>query len=863
MEDIARAAATAALSEKHGMNNIAMLQRDNVNQDKSSSSGSTSGGSTGTGTGSGSFFLNKERDHPRLFKDLGKSSREGGTTTTTTTTSTNKANLKTKEDERQVPLFSPSRWLFQKNSHENAPTKKMKRRDKRDKQQGKKEKEEEQAQALLHTKRSSFLIRIIHRLIDPALLELSSARIVLNLSGSNGGTTTTSTTTTTTSSTGATPMSSRTISETLTHLADKVLTSTPRLLSLANLLLSVTYLLHSAVVALFLGETTTANTTNTRREGPGVDNVNAADTGGPIFEIGGVGASTSNRIHRSGRERLGGYLLFKLLLISAVVDPDTLDLLILLSWYTLLSFLRSLAYLAGVTTAHASAAGQAPRRGVLQLLLVVLCCDLTAAGVCAALFHGAGWGMVLLLSCDCALLALDILTHVARFGQQVIDEAHQVQLTEMEASQIQLHETWRDYNRQHDEHAFIEEESSLEGVQEEDSHEGDQGDLDRASRQMDHDMELLEAIHTRRLSLMDYTAFLFELFGLVLTTVHFVHIWSLHGVNFTLVDGVLALHLHSAIAATGKKISERRNHNRIVRDLDSYFENAGELELSKACAAGDVCCICLGTMSMGNVKKVGCGHLFHTHCLREVVERARSIEAAKCPLCRASLIDGKHATSHNMQPNAGSPLPFLFGQTNNDVGRNTTGREEEVAQGERGPGETEDNNTNRVPRVPNNQDERALFRFSTEGFLPAWLPIPAFSFEVVRRTPIVDDVNRTDQPQQQEAVQQVNVPDQNNAIPVESQGEPSFLRRLLILVGAISMSPEEEAIIIGQLVDMFPQYDRSDLLRALRQHGSSEAVAESILNGSFSGAAREGSLPDVAEPRRVEQDGTWDPMDLY
>lgn len=62
-------------------------------------------------------------------------------------------------------------------------------------------------------------------------------------------------------------------------------------------------------------------------------NANAADpAGAPLFEIGGVGASTSNRIHRSGRERLGGYLLFKLLLISAVVDPDTLDLLILLSW---------------------------------------------------------------------------------------------------------------------------------------------------------------------------------------------------------------------------------------------------------------------------------------------------------------------------------------------------------------------------------------------------------------------------------------------------------------------------------------------------------------------------------------------------
>ena len=534
--------------------------------------------------------------------------------------------------------------------------------------------------------------------------------------------------------------------------------------------------------------------------------------------------------------------------------------------------------MAGVTTAHASASGQAPRRGVLKLLLAVLVCDLTAAGVCAALFHGAGWGMVLLLSCDCALLALDILTHVARYGQQVIDEMHQIRLAEMEeANQIQLHETWRNYNRQNgtqdsrqDTLLEEEDESALDFVQAEDSRDGDLGDLNRASRQMDHDMELvLEAIHTRRLSLMDYTAFLFELFGLVLTTVHFVHIWSLHGVNFTLVDGVLALHLHSAIAATGKKISERRNHNRIVRDLDSYFEDATELELSKACVTGDVCCICLGTMSIGNVKKVGCGHLFHTHCLREVVERARSIEAAKCPLCRASLIDGKQVSSH-MQSNVGSPLPFIFGPAANDRGLNATGtREDEAAQqGERIPVEGEDNNTNRVPIpvVPNNQDERALFRFSTEGILPAWLPIPAFSFEVVRRTPIADDPNRTEQPQQdQETDQQGNIAaDQNNAIPAaEQQDGPSIWRRFLILTGAISMSPEEEAMTIAQLVDMFPQYDRADLLRALRQHGSSEAVADSILNGSFLGAAREGSFSDVAEPSRVQQEGTWVPIDLY
>ena len=58
------------------------------------------------------------------------------------------------------------------------------------------------------------------------------------------------------------------------------------------------------------------------------------------------------------------------------------------------------------------------------------------------------------------------------------------------------------------------------------------------------------------------------------------------------------------------------------------------------------------------------------------------------------------------------------------------------------------------------------------------------------------------------------------------------------MAGAIPMSPEEEARALAHLVDMFPQYDRSDLLRELRERGSAEAVVECILMGIFSGVPR-------------------------
>jgi hypothetical protein len=69
------------------------------------------------------------------------------------------------------------------------------------------------------------------------------------------------------------------------------------------------------------------------------------------------------------------------------------------------------------------------------------------------------------------------------------------------------------------------------------------------------------------------------------------------------------------------------------------------------------------------------------------------------------------------------------------------------------------------------------------------------------------------------------------------------LRQLLVLAGAvIPLTPEEEARALDHLVDMFPQYDRSDLMRALHRTGSPERVAESILSGNFAGVPRFGQI---------------------
>lgn len=268
------------------------------------------------------------------------------------------------------------------------------------------------------------------------------------------------------------------------------------------------------------------------------------------------------------------------------------------------------------------------------------------------------------------------------------------------------------------------------------------------------------------------------------------------------------------------KIAERRNLNRILREIDETFNDASDLDIRKASTSGDVCCVCLVTMTTGNVKKLCCGHLFHKNCLKEVVERARSLRASKCPLCRASLVDGINAANNIDIDNA--------------VNIDAQPQRDSVAQG---------------PTLPHNQqtnqnvNEQSLFRFSTEGILPTWLPVPAFAFEVVRReTPALAEQNNGSVGGLRRFFRRGAEEDAANGNQVDGQQaqerQTSFWRRLFVLAGAMPMSPEEEAAALEQLVDMFPQYDRGDLSRELRARGSAEAVVESVLLGVFSGTPR-------------------------
>ena len=593
-------------------------------------------------------------------------------------------------------------------------------------------------------------------------------------------------------------------------IVDKIFTSTPRLLAVANLLLAVAYLLQTAVADIFLGPVNTSNNDNAT----GQIRTNLPPT------------DEATRRRRAGRERFGGFLLFKLLLISSVLEPDSVDLFILLIWYTALSFLRSLSHLAGTTSSHASQSGEPPSKGALRLLILVLVCDVSAAVGMVTVFHSIGPNMLILLTCDCYLVGIDAVTNIVKYLGLATEEAHRHQISQLEERQLELHARRREQARGSDD---------VLGARDSET-EDDGSAFEDELTALDREVQVDEALRTARMSAIDKSVFLLELCILFVTIAHFIHIWSVHGTSFGLVDGVLALHLQSSISLVGRKISERRNVHRISREINSHFPDAKDIDIRKSSANGDVCCICLNSLLVGGVKKVPCGHLFHTQCLRQVLERERTFAIAKCPLCRASLLTGTHERNE----------PQVAGGVGNDA---------------------TDAPDNRQGQQPNQQlnpgVEHSLLRFSTENLLPAWLPVPAFAFEVVRRETVVavEPNNNTEgggwwqrffrrggQVQVevvgdiQENDDQAQLPEQQPQPQQQQQQpphqEPSFWRQLLVLLGAIPLTPEQEAAALEQLVDMFPQYDRADLLRELRARRSAEAVAESILLGLFQGIPR-------------------------
>ena len=200
-----------------------------------------------------------------------------------------------------------------------------------------------------------------------------------------------------------------------------------------------------------------------------------------------------------------------------------------------------------------------------------------------------------------------------------------------------------------------------------------------------------EGFWEQRGTLMYYNEFLTETAILIATLAHYVHILWLNGISLTLIDAVLLLHMRMAYTNLRDKIVAFMNYRTVAAYLNSRYPTVTGEELAKY---NDDCPICREPMQLG--KKLPCGHIFHTACLRTWLEQHHS-----CPTCRRSLIE-------NPQPQADNRNGVVGGAGIQGEPLHRMGGGFEV-----------------------NPNEHSLFRFNSDHWLSF---LPSFSVEVVRRS---------------------------------------------------------------------------------------------------------------------------------
>lgn len=106
----------------------------------------------------------------------------------------------------------------------------------------------------------------------------------------------------------------------------------------------------------------------------------------------------------------------------------------------------------------------------------------------------------------------------------------------------------------------------------------------------------------------------------------------------------LPIHIMRDMAVTfrnfRRRLLEFTRYRRVVRSMQTQFPDATEDDLA---AADRTCIICREEMhGDGEAKKLRCGHMFHTRCLRSWMERSMS-----CPTCRNEIRSEMREAEHS------------------------------------------------------------------------------------------------------------------------------------------------------------------------------------------------------------------------
>lgn len=150
---------------------------------------------------------------------------------------------------------------------------------------------------------------------------------------------------------------------------------------------------------------------------------------------------------------------------------------------------------------------------------------------------------------------------------------------------------------------------------------------------------------------MFYTDVIASAIVLAATLGHYVVILFMHGISLNVVDVLIFVNMRIVFLNLKTKIVAYRNYRKLALDMDQRYPQVPQEELQQL---NDSCAICREPMV--SARRLPCGHIFHTACLRSWLEHNHT-----CPTCRHPLID--EAAQQNGAQHRGAP-GFPPGQPN-------------------------------------------------------------------------------------------------------------------------------------------------------------------------------------------------------
>ncbi|GAX79862.1 hypothetical protein CEUSTIGMA_g7302.t1 [Chlamydomonas eustigma] len=311
--------------------------------------------------------------------------------------------------------------------------------------------------------------------------------------------------------------------------------------------------------------------------------------------LGGLSTREATRL----TERLIKYVIFKVVFCGALIAPDVYDIVLWMSWFAMIGFMRVFL---GSAKDRLDTLMQAPSTGWLSYLrplaLVLLIVVHDVCGIIALMssLDVLSTTKILLCSFDLGIVLVEGLKTMTHYGVNL----------------------WERYmaSRRSDQDDVVALQSApaavaAEGAAAATALSGWEAWEGKGSLLLHMDLVSDIVVHT-------------------LTLAHYMHVWFLHGLTFQLIDAILFLDIRSIMVSMFKRIRTYMAYRRATYSLWHAFPDT-------TASDHDPCAICMERMAIA--KQLPCGHLFHLACLRAWLQQSGS-ESFACPLCRTPLLRG-------------------------------------------------------------------------------------------------------------------------------------------------------------------------------------------------------------------------------